>query len=144
MKCTKNPGNQALSFRSGGLDAVSLATWFEKNKSFSRQCGEAQASILGQDAGPQLGLPLPHSHTPTLPQDQPCAWLWICGWKGGQQTARFEKHFGHRVKNADLRVTLISFPQLLQTNSHSPISLIFLINGFYNYISFRDVQQQKL
>lgn len=84
------------------------------------------------------------SHTPTLPQDQPCAWLWICGWQGGQQTARFEKLFGHRVKNADLRVTLISFPQLLQTNSHSPTSLIFLINGLYNYISFRDVQQQKL
>lgn len=58
--------------------------------------------------------------------------------------ARFEKLSGHSVKNANLRVTLISFPQLLQTNSHSPVSLIFLINRAYNYVSFRDVQQQKL
>lgn len=79
MKCTKNPGNQALSFRSGGLDAVSLATWFEKNKSLSRQCGEAQASILRQDAGPHFGLLLPHSHTPPGSTLRVAVDLWLAG-----------------------------------------------------------------
>lgn len=48
-KMHKNPGNQALSFRSRDLDAVSLATQFEKNKSFS-----LQPLLLSWDRGQRL------------------------------------------------------------------------------------------
>lgn len=64
MKGTKNPGNQVLSFRSRGLDAVSLATQFEKNKSFSGQCLTEMTRLPSWDRGraplqpPALTLPL--------------------------------------------------------------------------------------
>lgn len=57
--------------------------------------------------------------------------------------AEFETFAGHRVKEADLSVTLTEFPEPGQTNSRSPSSFIFWINGPYSHISCQDVQQQK-
>ena len=100
---TQKTGNQAFSFRFGELDAVSLVTQFEENKSFSRQPAlrrVGQASILPSWDGRQGFSVGSCSYSPsgsTLFMS-----IDLGSWEGGGKTAGCEKLAGHSMKNADL------------------------------------------